>query len=85
MGIRVRTAVDIAVVVAVVVRSLVGLEVAHPSETLTSEVLSFAGLARRYHLERRWRSGRSIEFQIERCGLGGRCDEVLAHPLGAAG
>tara|TARA_A100001388_G_scaffold128158_1_gene94980 strand:- start:219 stop:362 length:144 start_codon:yes stop_codon:yes gene_type:complete len=46
MGIRVRTAVDIAEVVAVDVRSLVRLEVAHPSETLTSEVLSFAGLAR---------------------------------------
>ena len=66
MGIRVRTAVDIAVVVALVVRSLVGLEVAYLSETLTSEVLSLTGLARCYHLEHRWRSGRSIEFQFER-------------------
>ena len=89
MGVRVRIAVDIAVdmavVVAVVVRSLVGLEVAHPSETLTGEVLSFAGLARCYHLEHRWRSGWNIEFQFERCGLGGPCDEVLVHFLGAAG
>ena len=58
--------------VAVDVRSLVGLKVAYPSETLTSEVLSLAGLARCYHFERRWRSGRSVEFQFERCASVGR-------------